>query len=77
MLEKDTTIESNGLPKYLNNDIDAIIACFGGSDGGISFLGLRQFLLNCHNEDSIDGMQILEVVARFARLVRVFQVKKN
>ncbi len=57
-------------------EIDNILDCFGGSDGGVSFANLKCLLSemcekSCEGDASAD--KVLEVLARFSRLVDVAQ----
>jgi len=62
---------------YLNEEntkaMDTILDCFGGADGGITFIRLRDFIKRMENEDSESARKILLVLHRFSKLIEVVQ----
>jgi hypothetical protein len=59
-----------------NEILDPLLECFGGSDGGMSFINLRVFLkimVERANNGEIDAEKVLSVAERFIRLVEVAQ----
>jgi hypothetical protein len=60
----------------IDNDIQLILACFSGEDGGVSFAKLRCLLADFEKraENGDDAAeQILLVVHRFAKLIQIAQ----
>lgn len=53
--------------------LDNILDCFGGADGGASFVRLKWFLEDLDERQETDPVaeQILEVMFRFSRLIDV------
>lgn len=63
----------------LKEAINDIMDTFAGADGGISFVNLRSILENMDKEagnGNLSAQEILEVVYRFHRLVKMAQGRK-
>ena len=56
--------------------LDPLLECFGGSDGGVSFINLRFFLkqmVEKAEKGDLDAEKVLSVAERFIRLVEIAQ----
>jgi len=64
--------------KQVNADIDEIMDCMAGADGGIGFVRLSRLLNKCIDErdESYDAERLLDRVRFFANLIRVANGKK-
>ena len=56
------------IPESFKADVDTILDCFTGADGGLSFVMLGMFLRDCEQQ----GVDVV-CVRQFARLIRVLE----
>lgn len=48
---------------------DAILDCFGGVDGGVSFVKLKALLEHMEADESVTGDKVVNIMLNFAKLV--------
>jgi hypothetical protein len=61
------------LPSPLRGDIQRITDVFTGADGGVCFVALCAFLSRMAAEGSPASRQVVQVVERFARMLRMVE----
>jgi hypothetical protein len=54
----------------MKEDLQTILDCMTGVDGGVSFVLLKSLLERCQERNEEADRQILQVVNRMARLIR-------
>lgn len=63
--------------KQVNQEaFSTIIDCFSGADGGVSFTKLRLLLEDMEAEESDTGNQVVDIMTKFAKLIKVANRKQ-
>lgn len=61
------------MARFKNPELEAahmnILDCYGGSDGGIRFVGLLVLLDRMEAEDSEASRQLIDIVLKMSRLI--------
>lgn len=55
------------VPKQFREDVETLLACFGGDDGGVAFVKLCRFLKSCDEQGN--DVPFLRQMAKLIRTV--------
>ena len=53
------------------DSLKTILDCFGGADGGVSFMQFRMAMENCVAEPSYVSDELLERMHKFSKIIKV------